>query len=169
MNHKGRRMCIRSALRLHITHLLQRTIFSTTVHDRLSIRGVLWCYKPLRSKKHTFFIWTPIISWRRILYQKDDWLLVCWTTLLLHTGRIIGLFNCDGIKKIVVVADFLSWCTRNDATSQDSCLQTENRTWCLLNAKQKGWRLNSNIRVPPKKLSYPFVRHKGLWGNGSYS
>jgi len=55
MNHKGRRMCIHSTLRLHITLLLQRRIFSTTVHDRLSIRGVLWCDKPPRSKRHTFF------------------------------------------------------------------------------------------------------------------
>jgi len=47
-------MCIHSTLRLHITHLLQRRIFSTTVHDRLSIRGV-YVIKPPRSKKHNFF------------------------------------------------------------------------------------------------------------------
>lgn len=120
-------------------------------------------------KNTLFFIWISIISWRRILYQKDDWLLVCWTTLLLHTGRITGLFNCDGIRKVPVVAEFLSWRTRNNATSQDSRLRTGNRNRCPLNAKQNGWRLNSNIRCPEQKLSYPFVYHKGLLVYSSYS
>lgn len=168
MNHTGRRMCTHSTLRLHITHLLQRRIFFfpqlyTTGSTYVGYSDVIT--SAFQKKKN----WISIISWRRVLYQKDDWLLVCWTTLLLHTGRITGLFNCDGISKVAVVADFLSLCTRNDTTSQDSRLRTENRRQCFLNAKQKGWRLNSNIRCPEKKLSCTFVHHKGLLGYSSYS